>query len=139
MTDLFTMCDKCIDGVIHSMEAEGQERSSLTSIDILYDHYFVTYKYNKGKPESVTASSYAGPIHLLEYKGKVVDYAFEKDSKGRLHYHCIFKARKNLLLRQFNRAGFSLKIKTIYNYEKLQDYLRKVEKTKKIDNKIFMF
>lgn len=126
-----------------SAERQDDQRESLTSNDIIIqDHldqlYFVTYKYMFGKAATVTEQSYESVLHLLRLKGTITDYAYEYDSVGRLHLHVIFKSRKNILLRQFQRKGYHCCIKNVYDETQLVHYIHKVSKTP-IDNTVYMF
>lgn len=91
------------------------------------DLYFVTYKYQIGKPELVSELDYKKPIDLMNRHGDICLYAFEPDSQNRTHLHSIFKSKKNLFRKMFNMKGFTCCIKNIYDYTELEKYILKCQ------------
>lgn len=126
-----------------SAGGQGERSESLISDDSnnLKDLYFVTYKFNEGKSVSVERKHYDQVRYRLEQKGTIRDYCYERDSTGRLHFHCLFRSRPNLLLRMFNMKGYSCKIINVYDESKLIEYIYKLDKNDNstIDNTRYMF
>lgn len=85
--------------------------------------YFVTYK-QMGKALPV-ADDYAPIIHHLNTKGHVIYETYETDKKGRLHWHGLWESRKNFYFKTIRWGGFSLKVKEVYDVDKLMSYMRK--------------
>lgn len=89
------------------------------------DLYFVTYKYQIGKPELVSELDYQKPINLMNRHGELCLYSFEPDSQNRTHLHCIFKSKKNLFRTMFNMKGFTCNIKNVTDVQHLEEYILK--------------
>lgn len=108
--------------------------------ELIDDLYFITYKYQEGKPEDVTHNYYSGITAMLNGLGLIKDYCYENDSQGRLHYHCIFKSRKNLYVSRLFRKKFTCKVKNVYDEDKLKEYIHKCTSVNcRLDNKAYMF
>lgn len=64
---------------------------------------------------------------------------FEEDSKGKLHMHGVFYARKNYYRRKLTVQGYYVYITDIWNLDKWLEYCSKIKKVVTIDNTQYMF
>lgn len=64
---------------------------------------------------------------------------FERDDDGILHLHSIIVVPKNFYKKKLQTKDFYVYTTDLYYKEGWEKYISKVEKTKKIDNTVYMF
>lgn len=85
--------------------------------------HFITYKMLSGTP---TMQDYIPIINMLKAFGKILDEAWETDSKGKLHYHCHYSSsKKNPYWKLFVVRNFSMQVIPVYDSKGLKHYLCK--------------
>lgn len=91
-------------------------------------YYLVTYKVLRNYP-SPTQVEYDSVFPLLKKKGEIIHYAFEHDSRGKLHFHCMYKMQKNSYIKNFMMKGFHMNFTPIEDtpedIQRVRDYIFK--------------
>jgi len=59
---------------------------------------------------------------LAKYKAIYVEHTFETDSKGRLHIHGTFMARKSLYCKLFKEKYYTVHVDTLKTVDDLRDW-----------------
>lgn len=84
-------------------------------------YYFVTYK----RLGTVKIGDYEICKDVLSRRGTIISERYETDSKGKLHYHCIYECRKNPFVKSFTIRGYNVKFEDIYDRDQMIKYLNK--------------
>jgi len=92
--------------------------------------YFVTIKdlHNDSNPDALDYMSIVSDMLKTFKNSLVTNYAFETDSKGKLHLHCVVKGRYISFKTLRKRHPYSIdykELKSIYDELKVNNYLRK--------------
>lgn len=92
-------------------------------------NYAVTIKNIKTGYEPTRAETYSVYLDMLKtHKGIEHESHFELDSKGRVHLHGIFSARKNLKVDLYKKSYWHIyivKLETTEDIQQWQAYIRK--------------
>lgn len=87
-----------------------------------------TYKGVK-QGSNPTKIDYLKIIDVLNKRGTVLDYRYEKDSKGKLHIHGIVKFTRTPLFRSLHFPYYSQKYEEIYDMAGWERYIGKSSRT----------
>jgi len=70
-------------------------------------YYLITYKIQRNYPIP-QAHEYDSCHMILKKKGEILHYSLEHDSKGKLHFHCLYKTIRNTFMKNFMIHGMHL-------------------------------
>lgn len=87
---------------------------------------FITYK-KLGPVDTTTCDDYTSVVMRLDKFGDILDCAFEKDSKGKWHFHCLYSCTKRPYLKKFVVKGFNFNAKVVFDIDGLMKYIHKCD------------
>ena len=91
--------------------------------------YAVTIKQIQQGYTPTKVETYQTLLELLRtHKGIEVESQFELDSKGRIHLHGIFNARRNLKVDRFKKQYWHIHIQSLETQQDLDNWLKYIRK-----------
>lgn len=101
-----------------------KDETSKTALKEYTDIFFITYKQLCNFPEP-TVNTYDKCHYKLFTLSTILREVYERDSRGKIHYHAVVLIEKGFYLKRIIIQGMSMKAIPVYDFNDLESYLNK--------------